>query len=181
MLQPQPQWKWIIDRSSQRLALLLTGKRCLVTQVKSRKLAAGRVAERDFSVEDSQHYIQVSEALEQQPLALNEHELVWIAVNAVAIKAFHKPVALKSWYFAINAEQSGLVSRAPFVASLQNYFNRKAVIVITADNTSALCMLLHQPMQLNEDLSLPPLGLVRVMRDRLFPAQFELDCNEKLA
>lgn len=181
MLQPQPHWHWFLDQDSQSLALLLEQNKCLRSQLKSSKMIAGCEPQRAFSLEDMQHYMQVATALEYHSLALDSHELSWIAVNAVAIMVWHKPLPLKSWYF-LSASSTGVEDGTdPYIASLQTSYDQQDVLVLQVNNGTALCMTLHQPLRLDEHKSLPPLMPIRVLVNRLFPPLSPVQEQEKLA
>ncbi|KXI29476.1 hypothetical protein AX660_12890 [Paraglaciecola hydrolytica] len=135
------------------------------TAYKSKCLTTMPTDKQWFSMEDSAHYVNLAEQLQASYINLSSAELTQILINGVAALVFHKPVALRSWYFT---EQThfGAIHQ---LASLENELGKGDVIVLEQDANVATCMVISTSLSLINDKQLAQFELIKVMKNRLIP------------
>jgi cell division protein ZapC len=163
MLQPKADWYWFCD--GPHLMLSLGQNLQFKTAYLVNRLINTPVNKQWFNLEDTGHYSNLTEQLEACHLNISSAELTQILINGVAALAFHKPVALRSWYFA---EQSNFGTLHQ-LASLENDQGKGDVLVLEQDNNVATCMLISKSFSLNSDKQLNQFELIKVMKNRLVP------------
>lgn len=169
MLQPKADWYWFCEQHG--LMLSLGANLQFKTAYSHKQLLQQPEDKQWFSLEDTARYNTLAEQLIASGLHVSGAELSQILINAVAALAFHKPVMLRSWYFA---EQShfGAVHQ---LASLENAIGKGHVLVLEQDANVANCMVISKFLSLHDDKKLAQFELIKVMKNRLVP--FISQCN----
>ena len=168
MLQPKADWYWFCEQQS--LMLSLGANLQFKTAYSNKHLLHRPDGKQWFSLEDTARYHALAEQLKASGLAVSGAELSQILINAVAAQGFHKPVTLRSWYFA-EQPHFGVVHQ---LASLENALGKGHVLVLEQDANVANCMVISKCLSLHDDKKLAQFELIRVMKNRLVPfiAQF---------
>ena len=163
MLQPKTDWYWYCDK--QHLMLSLGQNLQFKTAYLSHRLLNAPTDKQWFSVEDSAHYSFLADHLQSCRLNVSGAELTQILINAVAALVFHKPVALRSWYFA-EQTHSGAIHQ---LASLENDKGKGDVLLLEQNANAATCMVISKSLTLDCDKQLNQFELIKVMKNRLVP------------
>ena len=163
MLQPSSQWYWYIDSHSEHLCISLDRELCFTTPYHAKSVFLAKGRQEAFSLADLDHYAELADCLEQSCLRLSAAELTQILLVAAAALAFHKPLAAKSWYFAVQ-QHGGEFHR---LATLHNEYGQGLVLVLFREGPMATCMLLSKHMQLDSTKHLEQFQLIKLMADRL--------------
>jgi len=95
-----------------------------------------------------------------------------IVLNAIAAKAFYKPLMPKSWFFSTAPSVSSALPGK--IVKLQSAYHSKHYIVVESNTTASTLLLIESGHQLDEKKSLSQFGLIKVMNDRLIPVKFNL-------
>ena len=165
MLKPDTDWYWYVDKQEQKLCISLNAQMCFVSPYSVNNICQAKADKQAFSIADLDHYTELAECLQQAGLSLSGAELSQILLNATAAIAFHKPLAAKSWYFQVQANQ-GIYHR---LASMHNDCDAGLFLVLFQESLTATCMLLSPSMQLDIGKTLKQFSLIKVMSDRLQP------------
>tara|TARA_R110000868_G_scaffold149511_1_gene371956 strand:- start:612 stop:1139 length:528 start_codon:yes stop_codon:yes gene_type:complete len=163
MLQPKTDWYWFCDQ--QHLMLSLGQNLQFKTAYSCNRLINAPSDKQWFNVDDSAHYSAIADRLLMSHLNLGGAELTQIVINAVAALVFHKPVALRSWYF-IEQTHYGV---SHHLASLENDQGKGDVLLLEHDSNVATCMVISNSLELNSDKQLGQFELIKVMKNRLIP------------
>ena len=163
MLQPSADWYWFCE--SQQLMLSLGKTLQFQCAYNCGRLVSPPLEKQWFSMLDSERYMQLVEQLTDSQLGISGAELTQIALNGVAALAFHRPLALKSWYFSEQA-YPGAIGQ---IASLENELNRGDVLILEHNSNVSTCMVVSKTLQLDVSKQLKQFELIKVMNNRLIP------------
>lgn len=164
MLVPSGRWQWYIDSDSGHLALALDNDLHCITAYKAKHLSPGAVFPMPFSVEHTEQFYAFTQVVETSQCS--EAQCAHIVLNAVAATSFHKPVALKSWFYQPfvhgGAAPTGL-------SELFTESDKAVVLIVEQDASRSTCMVVDGPLRISDDKTLSPFTLVNVCNDRLHP------------
>lgn len=163
MLQPAGEWFWFCE--NHRLMLSLKANLQFETAYPTNRLINAPRDKQFFSVTDSERYACLAEQLEQSALTMNAAHKTQLILNAVAALAFHKPVTLRSWYFA-EQQDFGSIRQ---LASLENAQGKGHVLVLEQQANVSTCMVISKYLLLHATKKLHQFELIKVMKNRLIP------------
>ncbi|MBC3767506.1 cell division protein ZapC domain-containing protein [Neptunicella marina] len=164
MLQPSMYWCWVMDEDTQCLTLELE-EGVYHTPYKSKHLLGHVSLPQEFTLEHLQCFTSVEEDIQQFAAGLTSELASQIAINAVAARFFHKPLAPKSWYFT----KPRLHGMHHHFALLQCKREQLKVYIVEKEAQASVCMLISSQVALDESAQLKPFSLIKVMNDYLQP------------
>jgi len=171
LLKPSKDWQWNFCHDNNRLTLDLGDNMVFVSAFKQAQLVKDAFNSRCFSIEDTAIFNLLMDKLEGQ-LPMPAEFICQIVLNAVAAKAFYKPLMPKSWFF--NTAPSVSSALPGKVVKLTSAYDTKHYIVVESNTTASTLLLIESSQQLDEKKSLGQFGLIKVMNDRLIPVKFNL-------
>lgn len=174
MLTPTTQWYWFCDE--QQLMLSLGDELCFKTAYGSKHCLNLPKQPIAFSLEDYNCYLSLAASIEDSGLVLSTPKLTEVVLNAVAAQSFHKPVALKSWYF----DEQGYSGSYHQLAKLENTFGRADVLILHHEVEVVTVMVLSESLPISDHKSLSQFSVVKVARNRLspyLPASYAVSCR----
>ncbi len=163
MLSLCPDWCWQYCEEQDRLLLQLSVSHHIQTAFGAKELSCKPV-QQNLSMEQAQLLMDVAEALEG---AWPDHELLSIAVQAVAALSFVKAPVQKSHLFNFSSIQCRADRMS--LAKLEG-LNRSKVLLLSIADPMVDCLLL-EAIQLLNGKTLEAGQLVRVQQNRLIPLQ----------
>ncbi|MDP5031102.1 cell division protein ZapC domain-containing protein [Paraglaciecola sp.] len=163
MLQPTTRWYWYCD--NQHLMLSLHKNLQFKTAFNLRCLLNTPNCKQGFSLIDTERYVCLAEQLQSSHLKVNGAQLTQILINATAALAFHKPITLRSWYFA-HQNNAGSIRQ---LASLENDAGKGTVLILEQTLEVATCMVVSPHLMLHANKQLRQFELIKVMKNRLIP------------
>lgn len=167
MLTPSGTWQWYWDQETDCLSVELDGGLCMVTAITSKTANHVINSALAFSLENTQVYYSAMEALDSFCPHLSKAQAVQISLNACAIKQFHKPVGLKSWYF----DEQSKVNQLPCAIASLKAVNKADVLVLEEDVISSTCMLIGEKIVLAENKTVGQFSVLKVASNRLIFAE----------
>jgi cell division protein ZapC len=174
MLTPTTQWYWFCEE--QQLMLSLGDELCFQTAYGNKHCLNLPAKPLAFSLEDYNCYLSLAASIEESGLALSTAQLTEVVLNAVAALSFHKPVALKSWYF----DEQGHCGSYHQLAKLENAYGSADVLILHHDSDVVTVMILSENLAISTQKNLTQFNLVKVARNRLLPflpASYMLSCS----
>lgn len=163
MLEPDGDWYWFCE--NQYLMLSLSSNLHFQTAFRLKSLLNEPVEKQLFSVDDCERYSTLAETLLGSNLKVSAAELVQVLINGVAALAFHKPVSLRSWYFA-EQHNYGAIRQ---LASLENDQGKGNVLVLEQNDDVSTCMVISKSLMLHANKELAQFAVIKVMKNRLIP------------
>ncbi|SDJ70312.1 cell division protein ZapC [Ferrimonas sediminum] len=168
LLMPTVNWRWFFEPQHSRLALDLGDEMVFVTPYDASQIIPDALQGMVFSTEHADCYTQLLSELGNQ-LTLSEPQQVQIAINATALAFFALPRMPKSWYF--HHSNNIVYSRVGKLCQLDTDLGSGLFMVVQSEERSSLVMLLSEPLSLSASKTLPCFQPIKVMNDRLVPAQ----------
>lgn len=163
LLHPNKEWRWFFDPSQQRMMLLLGRDLQFVTELEGRKMNTAGYSAQEFTCEQTQRYYQLIEQLQvyDWPTPVK----VQIALNALALAEYHKPMMPQSWFFEQGNEMQPC--EVGDIIAMKSHYGYADFLVLEVEPTTALCMALDRETQLSSTKTLNRFGVIKVMRDRI--------------
>ncbi|NLS12555.1 cell division protein ZapC [Vibrio sp. SM6] len=169
MLKPSDKWTWFYDNTSSCLMLDLGDELLFRANLASRWLVDYAFQNNQFTVDDASAFQSYRERLSELPITPYRQEE--LALYCVAAKRFHKPVQPKSWFF--EAQGYDAPHQDGDVVILKSAYQAGHFIVVEAgESASLLCYVDIEPMTLTDSKSMKFGDFIKVMHDRIAPANF---------
>ncbi|WMC12130.1 cell division protein ZapC [Oceanimonas pelagia] len=172
LLQPNDQWCWFVG-ADRHLMLDLGEDMLFATPYLQHKLICAGDLRQNFSVEDTGLYYTF---LDKLSCVATPSRRIQAALNGVAVARFYKPLMPQSWFFEPQADYHQ--PQLGELIGLDCGERHLTMMVVETSPSASLCISLSADVVLSESKKLPVFGAIKVMNDRLFSLEADMQVQE---
>ena len=164
-------WQWSVDKNSECLQLHLSNDICFPTQFKANELLNTDVINKNFSTSDAFVYSLYRDKFKEIPI--NEEQAFTLAISATISSQYLKPLATKSWYFALAQNDLNLpIKQGDWV--VLNAETEAVYLVLDTSEHASNVMLITKAHKIDDNKTFYNGKTLRVHNDRMLPILYEL-------